>query len=482
MSADRGTSGQPPRPRRTGGARGSARPESGRSRAGKQPVDPRRLAWEILQAVRAEDSYANLLLNARLKSAGLDGRDAGFVTELVAGTLRRQGTYDAILAACVARSLNRVDAEVLDILRLGAHQLLSMETPAHAVINTSVELARATVGQSVTGFVNAVLRKVAAKGLDPWLLRVAPPVGEDLLGHLATVHSHPRWVVEELSAALARPDELADLLAAHNQAPAVALVARPGRIETSELPGKPGRWSPYAVISEGGNPADIAAVRDGRAGVQDEGSQLVALALARAQVDGQDSSWLDVCAGPGGKAALLAALAAVHEPAPAGLLASERQLHRAALVASALRGARGVRGIVVGDGTMPPWRPQTFDRVLVDAPCSGLGALRRRPESRWRKRPDQVAELVELQGRLLDRAVDSVRPGGVVLYATCSPVLAETEGVVRHALTRPDVELEDVTALIDPVPDCAGPIPGTAQLWPHRHGTDAMFMALLRRR
>lgn len=480
MSADRTRGGQPPRPRRTAPSGTSAPRPDGPVRT----EDPRRVAWEILQSVRAEDAYANLALSARLRSSQLTGRDAGFVTELVAGTLRRQGTYDAILAVCVARSLSRVDPEVLDILRLGTHQLLTLGTPPHAVINESVDLARAVVGQSVTGFVNAVLRKVSAKGLDTWLLRIAPAIDEDPVGHLATVHSHPRWIVAELSAALAHPapgrsDELADLLAAHNEPPAVSLVARPGRSTPDELPGTPGRWSPYAVTSAGGNPADIAAVRDGRAGVQDEGSQLVALALARAGIQGADDRWLDMCAGPGGKAALLAGLAAANGST---LLASERQQHRAELVRRSLRGATGVRGVVVADGTLPPWAPETFDRVLVDAPCSGLGALRRRPEARWRKTQDQLTELVELQGRLLAHAVDSVRPGGVVLYATCSPVLAETEDVVSALLAgRPDVALEDVTALLEPVPDCAGPIPGTAQLWPHRHGTDAMFLALLRR-
>ncbi|MDO9455693.1 MAG: rRNA cytosine-C5-methyltransferase, partial [Nocardioides sp.] len=152
------------------------------------------------------------------------------------------------------------------------------------------------------------------------------------------------------------------------------------------------------------------------------------------------------------------------------------------LVARALRGADGVAGIVVADGRRPPLRPGTFDRVLVDAPCTGLGALRRRPESRWRRRPDDLLELVLLQRALLGSALDLARPGGAVLYATCSPVLSETSGVVASILEgRTDVVLDDATALLPEVPDCGGPLPGTVQLWPHRHGTDAMFLALLRR-
>ncbi|CAB4694865.1 unannotated protein [freshwater metagenome] len=218
---------------------------------------------------------------------------------------------------------------------------------------------------------------------------------------------------------------------------------------------------------------------EGRAGVQDEGSQLVAVALAVAPLSGQDSTWLDLCAGPGGKSALLAALAAQRG---AGLVAGERQHHRARLVARSLAGADGVLGVVTADGTAPPWRPATFDRVLVDAPCTGLGALRRRPEARWRRKPEDLLGLVLLQRALLTSALDLVRADGLVLYATCSPLLSETAEVVASLLEqRADVELVDLAPQFAHVPDCVGPLPGTVQLWPHRHGTDAMFLALLRR-
>jgi 16S rRNA (cytosine967-C5)-methyltransferase len=291
-------------------------------------------------------------------------------------------------------------------------------------------------------------------------------------------YSHPRWVVDELRSAVGAED-LYDLLAADNEPPLVTLVARPGRSTRAELPGEPTPYSPYGVVLQGGDPGEIAAVSEGRAGVQDEGSQLVAVALAAAEVAGRDELWLDLCAGPGGKAALLAALA---DQRGACLVAAERQPHRAKLVQRSLKGAGGVAGLVASDGTAPPFLPGTFDRVLVDAPCTGLGALRRRPEARWRRRPDDLLSLVLLQRRLLSTAVELTRPGGVVLYATCSPVISETKGVVASVLeTRRDVVLEDVGALLPDVPDCAGPVPGTVQLWPHRHGTDAMFLALLRK-
>jgi 16S rRNA (cytosine967-C5)-methyltransferase len=446
-------------------------PKSGGRPPKPRTVDaPRAAAYDVLKAVRVDDAYTNLVLPHVLRGAGLTGRDAAFATELASGTIRRQGTYDAILAQCVDRPLAKVEAKVLDALRLGAHQLLAMRVPTHAAISTTVDLVRARVGQGPAGFTNAVLRRVAEVPYDNWLRRIAP---DDHFGQLSVWHSHPRWIVSELGEALGRPDELEALLAADNEPPRVVLVARPGRSTIAELPGTPTDLSPYGVVSEGGDPALIPAVAEGRAGVQDEGSQLVAVALAAATMEGRDDRWLDVCAGPGGKAALLAAMAAQR----GGLLvANERQEHRAGLVRRAL-GAGSL--VITGDGTAPPWLPGAFDRVLVDAPCSGLGALRRRPESRWRRQATDLDALVPLQVALLNAALDSTRPGGVVLYATCSPVLAETSGVVSTVLAdRSDVVLERVP--LD-VPDADGPLPGTVQLWPHRHRTDAMFLALLRR-
>ena len=442
-------------------------------------IDPARLAaFEVLKAVRVDGAYTNLVLPSVLRQFGLGGRDAAFATELASGTIRRRGTYDAILAACIDRPLSKVEAKVLDALRLGCHQLLALRVPVHAAISTTVDLVRAKGTSGAGGFANAVLRRVAQQDLATWLGQVAPDPRVAPTKYASIAYSHPRWVVDELRSAVGA-EELFDLLAADNLPPRVTLVARPGRSSRSELPGEPTPYSPYGAVLRGGDPGEVPAVAQGRAGVQDEGSQLVAVALASAPVAGRDERWLDLCAGPGGKAALLAALAAERG---ASVVASERQEHRAGLVRRALRGAAGVTGIVTADGTAPPYRPESFDRVLVDAPCTGLGALRRRPEARWRRRADDLLGLVLLQRRLVSAALGLVRPGGVVLYATCSPVLSETRGVITSVLdTRPDVRLEDAGPLLPQVPDCEGPVPGTLQLWPHRHGTDAMFMALLRR-
>jgi 16S rRNA (cytosine967-C5)-methyltransferase len=428
---------------------------------------PRLAAYDVLRAVREDDAYANLELPQLLRERRIEGRDAAFVTELVGGTLRGQGTYDAVIDHLAGRP---PDPGVRDALRLGAHQLLAMRVPDHAAVASTVELVREQVGHRPAGFTNALMRRIASDDLAGWMERLDAP--------LEVRYSHPAWVVEELRRALDRSEELEALLASDNERPLVTLVARPGLATVEELGGA-ATLSPIGVQLESGDPGAVPAVREGRAGVQDAGSQLVALALSRAVVEGRDEQWLDLCAGPGGKAALLAALAGERG---GWLLANERSPHRARLVTQALRATGGE--VVVGDGTRPAWSNDTFDRVLVDAPCSGLGALRRRPESRWRRRPEDLDGLVPLQRALLAGAIDSVRPGGVVLYATCSPVVAETAGVVRDVLERrSDVRLEDARPLLPEAADAeSAHLEGAVQLWPHRHRTDAMFLALLRRR
>ena len=436
----------------------------------RRPDRPRLLAHRILGAVTQQDAYANLETARVLGEANLDARDAGFVTELVAGTCRLLGTYDRILAAASGR--DRFDPPLADALRLGAHQLLSMRVPPHAAIAATVDLAAAEVGEKVAGLTNAVLRKVAARDLAGWVAELSR--GEDALGALALRTHHPRWIAAAHVDLLGEEAEVA--LAANNIAPVPTLVIRPGLAEVDELDGEPTVHSPFGA-RRGGNPGDVTAVREGRSGVQDEGSQLVAWALARA--DAPAGPWLDLCAGPGGKAALLSGLA---REAGQTLLAAELQPHRAQLVARALRGYGGAHApvVVAADGTRPAWASGTFARVMADVPCTGLGALRRRPEARWRRTPADLETLVPLQRRLLDSALEAAVPGGVVAYVTCSPHPDETRGVLTAVLaTRDDVEVLDAPAVLPGVPGAAlGP---HLQLWPHRHGTDAMFLALLRR-
>ena len=470
----------------SGGRTGSTRSARGRQDAstrGNPVLDARAVALAVMAAVRERSAYANLQLPSELRKARLDTRDAALATELTYGTLRAQGLLDRIISEASGRPVEDIDPPVLDLVRLGAYQLLFTRIGAHAAVDTSVEAAR-TAGLGRAGaFVNAVLRKVSTKDLDAWVAVLRE--GEtDPVARLAVGTAHPEWIARAFAESLgARAAELPALLAADDGRPKVHLAARPGEISAEELAlvtgGSVGTLSPYAVHLDSGDPGALEPVKDRMATVQDEGSQVVAVAASRAPLVGEDSGrWLDLCAGPGGKAVMLGALAEIEGATLTGVEVSE---HRADLVRAATRDLPVT--VLTADGRDPGLEPG-FDRVLLDAPCSGLGALRRRPEARWRKTAADIPGLVTLQRELLESALRLVRPGGVVLYATCSPHLSETVSVVREADRRDDVELLDVRDILAEV--VGRPVDGLGdgpwvQLWPHRHGTDAMFMAALRR-
>jgi 16S rRNA (cytosine967-C5)-methyltransferase len=446
----------------------------------------REVAFEVIHAVSKDDAYANLLLPTRLRRARLQGQSAAFATELSYGTLRRRGYYDRVIAQASGRELSAIDAVALDIVRLGTHQLLGMSTASHAAVSETVALTRWAGAPRVTGFVNAVLRRVSEREESVWTALLLQGVN-DPDERLAIAHAHPVWAVRALRASLDREnrgDELKALLIADNVPPRVTLVALPGLSEPSEL-GEVSVFAPTAALSAPGDPAAHPLVASGRARVQDEGSQLAALALSRYRPVVAGERWLDVCAGPGGKAALLAAEA---RRAGAHLVANELSPVRAGLVRTALQVVDATVEVRTGDGrSIGVTAPGRYDRILVDAPCTGLGALRRRPEARWRKSDDDVAPLAQLQASLLRSALAALAPGGVLAYVTCSPHVTETTAVVDAVLAEhPDtVRPLDARATLGTITrttlDLGDLEHGAAQLWPHRHGTDAMFVQLLTR-
>lgn len=485
---------------RNRGASGKKRQYSSQAPSRRnRTADPARLtAYQVVRAVSADDAYANLVLPQYIRRNRLNKRDAGFATELTYGSLRWQGSYDAILAECVDRELDKLDPEVLDVLRLGTHQLMHMRVPTHAALDSTVALVRDQIGAGPSGLVNAVLRKVSHATFDEWLEKLAPGDSDD---DLAIWYGHPRWIVRALKQALVThgrsAGELVQLLEADNLAPDVNLVALPGIGDLQPVldhGAEPSSWAPDAATFSGGDAGKIPGVATGAVRIQDVGSQLAARALVQVAPVGECERWLDMCAGPGGKAALLAAEA---QRAGAHLVANEVSEHRSRLVGQALAPVEGsVWELVTYDGReltvglAQHGAPETFDRIMLDAPCTGLGALRRRPESRWRRTTQDLAVLSQLQRQLADAAVELLAPGGYLGYVTCSPHQVETQLQVQDLLQRhPELRLVDTPAAVlraatdrlertSLTPSAEGQ-PATAQLWPHLHHTDAMFIAVM---
>jgi 16S rRNA (cytosine967-C5)-methyltransferase len=443
----------------------------------------REVAFDLLSRIQSDDAYANLLLPTLIARAKLDSRDAAFVQELAFGTIRNWLLYEKIIEAASSRKIDDIEPDAQIVLVLGVHQLLEMRVPTHAAINESVNLAKTKASKGSVGFVNAVLRKIALKDKDDWIDLVTKGLSE--LDALSIQHSHPTWIVQAFKAALASrgiEEQLEDLLESNNLAPKVSIAALPGFCsrEEFEIEELAGNMSPIG-LEISGNPASIESVNQGFARVQDQGSQLVTLALVSAPIEVSDTNWLDMCAGPGGKAAIMAALSL---PSGKRFVPNEVSEHRAQLVASALSplGSFEVRTM---DGRAYGQGKEKFSRILLDAPCTGLGALRRRPESRWRRTTDDLVDLVKLQRELIESAWEALDPGGILGYVTCSPHLSETTGQIAWAEGKFKGRLELMNA--NQVLNSLNPALKldeslrTAQLWPHIHGTDAMFLALMRK-
>ena len=438
-----------------------------------KPDRVRLLVYDILQEVNRSDGYSNLLLPQALADADFEQRDKGFATELLYGTLRMQGRHDYIAAQVSDRAWSEVDAGIVDVVRLGAHQLFEMRVPSHAAVSATVELARKVIGESKASFVNALLRKMSAQTLDQWL----EPVNQikDPVTRLAIMCSHPEWIVSAYYDLLRDYAEVEKLLSANNLPASPTLVWWPGRSTQEEfiaLGAVSTAYSPYGLKYEG-TPSSLEAVRHRRAGVQDEGSQLVASIFA--SVVAKEKSWLDLCAGPGGKAALLASLAKENGK---DFTANEISKPRAELVKQVIGTAR----LWVGDGRDIASHDEKFGAILADVPCTGLGALRRRPEVRWRRQVSDLRALTQLQRELSDAAISVLENEGYFGYATCSPHLAETSIQVKDILTNhPELELIDLTQYL-PVGLHGAIRDGALSLWTHRHETDAMYLAVFRKK
>ena len=429
------------------------------------PDRARLIAWEVFTAVQSGESYSHILLPQKLSESNFDSRDKGFITELVYGSLRMQGHADFVISQVSSRQLEDLDQDVLELLRLALYQVLHMRIPAHASVSANVELARKVLGESKGSFVNAVLRKAAIKDLDAWLALIQPEIDVD--SRLAITTSHPKWIVSAYRDLLKDSDEVEKALVANNLAARPTLCVWPGSLSREEIlieGGELTHYSPYGVIASK-PPSEYQAVRSHHIGVQDEGSQLVAHLFFHALHE--PKTIVDACAGPGGKAALLSRLSS---KTGTRFLANEISPIRAELVRNVLT----YGDVMVGDAREIVGR---FDGILADVPCTGLGALRRRPEVRWRRKLSDIKNLMPLQIEIAQRAIDNLNPGGILGYATCSPHLMETRSVIE-ALLRKNDDIEEIRVPFDGDAAHSGK---ALQLWTHRHQTDSMFLSLLRK-
>jgi 16S rRNA (cytosine967-C5)-methyltransferase len=433
-----------------------------------KPDASRLLAFDLLTEVTRNEGYSNLLLPQALNASKLEERDRALVTELLYGTIRMQGKHDWVLSQISDRPWSEVDPGIVDICRLGVHQIHEMRIPDHAAVAATVEVARKRVGESKASFVNALLRSVTRKSIEEWfapLLTISDPVER-----FSIQYSHPEWIVSAYFDLLKDWREVESALAINNEAALPTLVAWPGystQQDLIDIGGDPTEFSPFGAHWKG-NPGALDLIKERKIGVQDEGSQLVAEVFAKAAAGTQ---WLDLCAGPGGKAALLSSIARTRGVT---FTANEFSAPRAELVKQVVHGDR----VLVSDGREINALGEKFDAILIDAPCTGLGALRRRPEVRWRRTLQDLRALTQLQRELIDSAIEALNPGGVLGYATCSPHLAETSIQVAD-IKRKHTELNQID--VDPfLPEKleGANRDGAMSLWTHKHGTDAMYLAL----
>lgn len=457
---------RPKQPRQQGAGQGRrSRPKVGYVKG--SGVRTRRLAASVLARIEREEGWASPILDEALNATDLDPRDKAFVSNLVFSTIRMQGTLDAVLNETLNTPIDKLDPQVRATLRIATWELLAGNAPDHAVVKSHVDaIARASKSRHFVGFTNAVLRGVIRQREQfDWLGTKEFPNDRAM----AFALGYPYWIVE---LARERFGDQAQALLDKSNTPAPIILRAIGNpdalvedLVAADINAKAHPSVPGAVVVHArGRGADLQVVRAGRAVVQDAGSQAVVLAA----VDGMDAGArvVDLCAAPGGKAIALAQ----HDLDVQANDRSEFRMKR--LREQAARFGLKMR-ITVDDGKFFEPEGGPVNMVVLDAPCSGLGVMRRRPEIRWHRMPDEITNLATLQGELIDAAVKMVKPGGKLVYSVCTWTLAETEDVVRAALERhPNLKLEAV-----PI-DAGTKTDYGVQLAPHKDESDGMFIAV----
>jgi len=446
----------------------------------RSPEGPRKAAWRILLAWEAGSEALEALRDNHFKGAGLDLRDKGLITELTQGTVRHLLFLDNTIQSNLDRPDLILPAPVLTALRLGAYQLIHLhKIPAHAAVKETVQIIKDSRYRRFSSLVNAVLRKISDKGSSP-----IPSLDSDPIRHIELATSTPRWLVERLANSNGI-EETRQLLQALNRTPPLTLRVNTSRISREELVNNlekqgvkvaPGKLSETAIVLEDRTPPwELEPFKEGLCTVQDEGAQLIAPLLE--PMSGQRI--LDACAAPGGKTGHLAQMM----KGQGIVIAADRSHKRVHMMSESLKrlGSDNVKLLTADlDMINSPLAESVFDRILLDAPCSGTGVLRRHPEGKWRKDPQTITRLTAIQKDLLTSAARSLKKGGRLLYTTCSLLEEENEDVVNRFLSEPVdmVHLDMREMFPDMRPDIFSDR-GELRLWPHIHDCDGFYASLL---
>lgn len=423
----------------------------------------------IFNEIEEKSLYANIAVPRFLRSLKMSDGDNSRVTDLVMGTYRWKLFLDAIIEIAAARSLEKIQADLIPILRMGAYELIFGKTTKEILVSEWVNEAFRLCGNQVKGFSNAILRRVSERDFAQWQEKIS----KEFEGQDNIFYSHPEWIIKKFEELISDRAELIELLKVNNTPPVNWRV-------TKNKVGNQAALSPLAEVARASDLTKLASGVSNNLRIQDAASQAAAYLLANFDVKTNETNWLDVCAAPGGKAATMA-----QERLNAGIKISVFDVHphKKELMDSNLKNFSNIE-VQIADSRLKPWGDQKFDRILLDAPCTGLGAIRRRAESRWKKTPVQIKELTDTAKEIFDAASKSLKPGGYIEYVVCSPILEETDDFVvwvknnysNLTLINPQEYLSifDTDKSDEFVTLCETGL----RFWPHKHQTDAMFICL----
>lgn len=429
----------------------------------------RSAALKIYTDIEEKNLYANLEVPKQLALSSFSASDKARITDLVHGSFRWQLTLLTSVEIASKRSIEEIDVNLRRLLVLASYELLFGKTAKEILVSEWVNEAKKNISEKTAGFVNAVLRRISERDLNTWQTEIL----KRYPNRLDLVWSHPKWIIEEYRKLIHDENELTTLLAKNNDPPILWSVDYNQKLSNNAL-------SPSAKLATADDLKKITSKQESNVKIQDAASQAAAFLLAKYRITENETDWLDACAAPGGKTAMLANVAPTKD---FHITAVDIHPHKEQLIKKNVANFRNVE-IIIGDSRLSPWKNKKFDRILIDAPCTGLGAIRRRSESRWKKTPADMKNLTNNAKEILDAAVKSSKNDAFIEYVVCSPILEETDYFVDWALQNyPELHLippaEYLPLFGEKISEEVVSVTNYGlRFWPHLHETDAMFVSL----